>query len=87
MNFEEWQSFKNLLKSLKVRAKDFSPKIVDRTSAVGEKVWNLQYSPVMNLIYKIILVQLRQEVSCKRKQLPSVEEKLEWSLMLWFDKD
>jgi len=41
----------------------------------------------MNLIYKIILVQLRQEVSCKRKQLPSVEEKLEWSLMLWFDKD
>jgi len=62
------------------------PKIVGRTSAVGEKVRNLQYSSVMNFIYKIFLLHLRQEMSCKSKQLPSVEEKLEWSFMLWFAK-
>ena len=45
----------------------FRPKIVDRTSGMGENVWNLQYSPLIDLIYKIFLAQLRQEMSCKAK--------------------
>ena len=66
--YEFWRMtvVQNFIKGPYGEDQSFRPKTVDRTSAMDDKVWNLQYSPVVNFIYKFF-VHLRQGMSCKAK--------------------